>query len=112
MKKELLIALDYDGTITEDIEGWLAFIKLFESRGHRIVIVTAMYPGEKDRIDPRIFQAVPWIVTTERQPKRAFCQMFNINPDIGIDDMPESIGMGPELSAMFGQLVKLPGQDG
>ena len=36
----MLIALDYDGTYTEDWELWRMFIKSAHKKGHEVVIVT------------------------------------------------------------------------
>lgn len=87
-KEKPLIALDYDGTITSHIDFWLGFIKSAEAAGFQVCIVTMRYPHEKDSMDPRVLDACPWVVTTERQAKAEFCSRFGIHPNIWIDDQP------------------------
>lgn len=92
-EKKPLIALDYDGTITTNVDFWLQFIKMAELAGYRICIVTMRYPSEKVTMDQRVVDACPWIVTTERNAKAEFCTKFGIEPDIWIDDQPFFIYM-------------------
>ena len=84
----MLIALDYDGTYTEDPDGWLAFIKLMKKRGHNFVVVTMRTAEQKSSMDQRLLDAVPQVVTTEYRAKRMFCAAFGIEPDVWIDDKP------------------------
>lgn len=90
-EKKLLFALDYDGTVSEDIELWLGIIKLIESRGHEVVIVTMRHHHELAGLDARITDVVHWIVPTGRRAKKDFCAKFGINPNIWIDDCPHFI---------------------
>ena len=38
--QQKLIAIDYDGTITADVEMWIEIIKIIIARGHEVVIAT------------------------------------------------------------------------
>ncbi len=88
-KQSKLYAIDYDKTITTDIDMWVEFIKLLELRGHKVVIVTMRSHEEKQRIDERVSDACAWIVPTNRKAKKQFCKDFGIEPDIWIDDEPQ-----------------------
>lgn len=92
-KKNTLIALDYDGTITVNIPFWIDFIKRAETAGMSVVIVTMRTPEEKATMDERVLDACPWIVPTSRQAKRDYCAAYGIHPDIWIDDNPAWIFM-------------------
>lgn len=85
---KLLIALDYDGTYTADPEFWLDFIKMSEARGHEIVVATMRTPEEKETMDDKLLDAIPWVVTTSRKAKKQFLLDYGIAPDIWIDDHP------------------------
>lgn len=89
--RSLLMALDYQGTITADIPFWINFIKMTESAGHRIVIVSMCTNEEKALIDDRVHEACPWIVPTCGRAKKEFLDTFGIVPDIWIDDQPEAV---------------------
>lgn len=87
------IALDYDGTVTEDPECWHKFVELFQKDGHDIRIVTFRKYDEITS-DLRWFADtanIP-IVCTERTLKQAFCRSIGWEPDIWIDDSPALIG--------------------
>lgn len=43
----MLIALDYDGTYTEDPDLWNEFISKAKERGHDVKILTMRYPHEQ-----------------------------------------------------------------
>lgn len=86
-----LFALDYDGTVTADVDLWVMFIKLLEARGHEVVIVTMRHFEELESMDSRITDVCSWIVPTGRRAKMQFCSEFGINPDIWIDDQPHFI---------------------
>lgn len=95
-KKKLVIALDIDGTYTEDIKMWDAFIKLAQSAGHNVIICTMRYHGgqygnieSKELIE--IFTDVCPIYFTGRQAKKPYMEALGINVDIWIDDTPEWI---------------------
>lgn len=75
------IALDHDGTYSEDPALWDEFIKLAVQRGHEIVMVTMRYPTEPIEDAPPIE-----IIYTSRKAKADFYQA-----DVWIDDSPHWI---------------------
>ena len=95
-KRVLTIALDVDGTYTEDIKMWDAVIKLIQSAGHKVIVVTMRYHGgEHGNIESReliqIFEDVCPIYFTGRKAKKPFLDALGIVVDIWIDDRPEWI---------------------
>ena len=72
------IALDYDGTFTEDPVLWKKFVALAESRGHEVICVTMRYPHEPVPVE------VPCrVIYTSRKAKA-----IAVNMDVWIDDSP------------------------
>jgi len=86
----MLIALDYDNTVTTDPELWKNFVVMALRRGHRVAIVTMRFPIESDDIDPWIKATLP-ILFTCRKAKKPWLEKQGIMPDIWIDDTPEWI---------------------
>lgn len=82
-----IIALDYDGTITTNVEFWMHFIMLSQDAGYAVAIVTMRTWEEKQTMDEWV-QTHPWIITTSRRAKQEFCASFGIVPSIWIDDNP------------------------
>lgn len=76
----LNIALDWDGTYTADPELWDAFIKLAQSRGHRVTFVTL-----RDAILEPINMNAPTVYCSRTAKAKHF------NADIWIDDRPRWI---------------------
>ncbi len=89
------IALDYDGTYTADPELWLNFVKIAQSRGHKVVCVTMRYQHEIEAadFDPRLKELVT-VFPTGREAKKKHMRMKGWNIDIWIDDVPEWIFEG------------------
>ena len=88
------IAIDYDGTYTEDPNLWLAFIRAMLVRGHAAYVVTMRYPSEcngEGGIDKRLHQALVPVVCTSRQAKKPFCEEMGIIIDVWCDDHPEAV---------------------
>lgn len=92
----MLIAIDWDGTVSADLELWKAFIALAESRGHEVIVVSATARDREsswnmqDQLSPgiRVYQS-------SGQPKaRWLKETWGIEPDIWIDDNPRSITCG------------------
>ena len=80
------IALDYDGTFTEDPQLWLWFIDKCQLRGHEIFVVT--FRGDDTPIDHRLPVHVYY---TAARPKRKHMENLGIKVDVWIDDHPELI---------------------
>lgn len=81
------IALDFDGTVTEDEILWVRFCAMAKERGHYVAIVTARSPHSDNR-DVELFQAQAGVsaIFTSGEPKRR-----HFKADVWIDDMPEMI---------------------
>ena len=88
--KQLRIALDYDGTYTEDVNFWNNFIIMAEISHHQVTFVTYRTNNALDDnsdIESDALRCGIDIVYSYGQPKR---RVFDA--DIWIDDSPELIG--------------------
>lgn len=94
------IALDYDDTITRDVEAWMYFIDLFKARGHEITIVTMRSEEEALSIHHEILKRCK-VIATARHAKLKFCNELGRFFDVWIDDNPYFI-VGDALP-MIGQ---------
>lgn len=87
------IAFDYDGTISEDLAGWLEVMHSMKARGHEIFVVTF----RDERYDMNddlqfIYDEDFEIYYTRGVAKRWWCEQFGPgNVDVWIDDKPEAI---------------------
>ena len=90
--KKLLIALDYDGTYTEDPKLWDAFIALATRAGHRVICCTMRYEDtEGDEVKDLLRGKVERIFFTGRKNKTEALGAHEVFPDIWIDDAPHWI---------------------
>lgn len=76
------IALDYDGTYTEDPELWNFFKVMAERMGHEVWIVTMRRPEER-------IEGIDQVIYTSRKAKKIYCDENNLGFTIWIDDTPE-----------------------
>lgn len=87
----LRIALDWDGTVTEDEILWFSFMRQAVERGHDLKIVTARCEKDADKIRERLasLEINIKVVATDGKPKikEADAQLGRFF-DIWIDDMP------------------------
>lgn len=85
----MIIALDFDGTHTQDPALWNRFIADSHKSGHRVVVATMRYESE----------AGPVLATVEgiersdmfftgRRAKRPHLAALGVLPDVWIDDNP------------------------
>ena len=88
----MFIALDFDGTYTEDPKLWSNFISQAITSGHRIAFVTMRHDNERESIESAI-KHMPYmkVFYTGRKAKKPFMASLNQNPDIWIDDNPHWI---------------------
>lgn len=85
--KKLVIAIDYDGTYTEDPTLWRSFIKKARSRGHTVLCVTMRYEYlEGYEVLKELRGHVHQIIFTGRKAKKQFLSEWGINPDVWIED--------------------------
>lgn len=87
------IALDYDGTFTEDPVLWLRFILDAQSSGHDIRVVTMRFPSEAGpaMFDPRLKALGVQVICTCRLAKRDACMAQGWTPHVWIDDNPRAV---------------------
>ena len=81
----MLIALDYDGTYTEDPLLWQGFIRNAKRSGHQVICVTMR--SHLAFMDDVLTQSVE-VYCTNLKAKSNFIQDLGIYPDIWIDDNP------------------------
>ena len=81
----MLIALDYDNTITKDRPFWLLFADTAACWKHELVVVTG-----RDVSQPVTFLNVP-VVYAGNQLKRDAAEEAGYKVDIWIDDEPGTI---------------------
>jgi hypothetical protein len=98
----LIIALDYDGTFTEDEVLWSNFILHCRNRGHRIIIVTMRYESEEIGRNVESGKDVKWLIGadnvffTSRMAKKPFMERLGIHVNIWIDDHPQAVFLDAE----------------
>jgi hypothetical protein len=87
------IAFDYDGTISEDLEGWLAVMYMMKDRGHDCFVVTFRDNEHDWNEDLRLIEEANFpIYWTKGVAKRWWCGHFGPGlVDVWIDDKPEAI---------------------
>src|SRR5262249_23568500 len=76
----MLVALDFDNTITKDPDLWLKFIELLRSRGHNAVIATYRRPTHAINAT-----GIDIHYTCGKAKKQALAER-GVFPDIWIDD--------------------------
>lgn len=94
MEKKLVVAIDFDETITTNPDGWLKIMNLMHSLGMEIYVVTYRYPHHGEEMDLEYLKyedCVKGLVFTGRQGKKKFCEGLQIFVDIWIDDNPITI---------------------
>lgn len=85
----MLIALDFDGTYTEDPKFWDEVIRAAKIHGHKIIVATMRHEKlEGDELKKIFAGRVDQIIFTSRAAKLPFLHEMDIHPDIWIDDNP------------------------
>ena len=90
----MIIAIDYDGTITEDLKMFVGIIALIKKSGHTPIIVTMRYRYEEDNILNNMVSKLGNDVSvyyTCRKAKKDFMLSLGISVNIWIDDRPDWI---------------------
>ena len=82
------IALDYDGTYTEDPKLWNNFINDATEKGHDVRIVT-----HRHEVLDKIEVGTVEVIYTDGVSKKWFCEHRGDpwTPDVWIDDRPKTI---------------------
>ncbi len=92
----MIIALDYDGTYTEDPGMWMVFITSAESRGHRVVVVTMRYKSEGIDKTLESYIGEENVFYSSRTAKKQYMKNIGIQPNVWIDDHPQSVFLDAE----------------
>jgi hypothetical protein len=87
----MLIALDFDGTYTEDPALWNAFVVTARNRGHKVICCTMRYDREGEEVILHLGDKVDQIIFTGRKNKIEFLSNMGISPKVWIDDNPHWI---------------------
>lgn len=82
------IALDYDGTFTEDPELWRGFVKLAKERGHEVLFVTSRDQVAMDAVETAARSMGIESLACNGLPKIGVADENGIIVNIWIDDMP------------------------
>lgn len=91
---KMIVAIDYDETFSTSPDMWSAVIDAIESRGHRVICVTARHRNELDEVLASIGRIIGEsnVFATGRERKREHMMLVHdIRVDVWIDDMPEWI---------------------
>lgn len=89
-EKPLIIAIDYDNTITADPALFREYIKMATRRGHTVYIVTARLKTVHPEDLHPWFPIVDGIFWTEHKAKGPFMEAQGIKVDVMIDDCPDA----------------------
>lgn len=88
----MIIAIDYDGTFSADVEGWTEVIKLMQARGHKIVCVTGRTDeGEFGKPVHRDINGLIPIVFAGNVWKNVAAEKAGWKVNVWIDDNPSYI---------------------
>lgn len=87
------IGLDYDGTVTSDYMGFVAFVRMMRQRGHEVYITTMRYISEcKNDLEFCVFaKNVDGVIATGREAKKEYCLKYGITIDVWVDDNPRAV---------------------
>ncbi len=92
MKERLTIGLDWDQTISADVDFWFEFIDLAIKHGHKVLIVTCRRGDEEDVQECRHHIAPTYF--TAGSSKSWYMEQEGVKIDIWVDDSPESVWQG------------------
>lgn len=84
----MIIALDYDDTITLDPEFWLSFIRSAQRRG--IVVHCVTWRSEHEPVHHSVSELVQ-VFYTDLLAKRPFMESKGVYVDVWIDDNPYAV---------------------
>lgn len=98
------IGLDYDDTITADVELWELFVHLAKSRGHDVRIVTFRFATPHNYVNDDVYAVserfgIPIIFCNGVQ-KDEVTKSLDFPVDVWIDDFPVGIPLGEHLVGM------------
>ncbi|MDQ7104192.1 hypothetical protein REA38_11590 [Serratia sp. MF2] len=103
------IGIDFDCTLTADVNLFSMFVRGALINGHEIKIVTYRHPDNKSGNIDAIAEALGIeIIFTDHEQKNSFCEKLGWIPDIWIDDKPERI---PTPSKLVERLEEIEDED-
>lgn len=86
-----VFAFDYDNTISRDVDGFVAIMKMLQLRGHEVYVVTARRPDVFPE-DFRDIEKVFKVIKTRHIAKRLYMrEIEGIEVDVWVDDCPEAV---------------------
>ncbi len=88
----MIIALDYDQTLSKDPQFWANFVQLARQHNHQVVVVTGR-PGTQP-VDHHIGAPVYY---TSHALKAPFMKKQGVRVDVWIDDHPDLINGGHSI---------------
>jgi hypothetical protein len=94
----VLIAIDFDDTLTADSQLWLKFVESAKSLGHRVICITARRDTEdnNETIDEWMTMHgvhLP-VYFTGLSSKVEYAKKIGLKVDIWIDDQPRQCDLG------------------
>ena len=93
--KPLTIAIDFDDTYTADPELWTSFMNQAESRGHKVICVTARYFTLENKEELKAtLPPKTLIYFTSMGSKMDYMASQGVKVDIWIDDSPRVVVHG------------------
>lgn len=86
------IAVDFDGTFTEDPMAWAAIINIMQRAGHSVVCITSRRDTPAARRDMSLVlpHSVP-VYFAYGMTKQACAEMHGLTVTVWVDDCPASI---------------------
>lgn len=86
------IGVDYDGTVSEDVTGWLKAMEALEQSGHEPFIVTFRDRNHDWNDDLELISMNYRVFCTGGVAKKWWCEHFGPGKvDVWIDDRPETV---------------------
>jgi len=91
--KDMIFALDFDGTYTADPDLWTLWAKSAMERGHTVLCITFRRHDEMQKVHDTLGMTIGVhnCRPTGGSYKKTFAQDNNIKVDVWIDDNPEMI---------------------
>lgn len=101
-----IVALDFDVTVTDNIEVIHSLVKTFQSNGYTVVVVTSRnIDGDNKELLNFAESYGLKCIFAEGLQKKEVCSALGIAPHIWIDDNPSTIPDLTELSSGYAQGV-------
>ena len=86
-----VIAIDYDDTISLDVDVWRQIISLLSSLGFSVYVVTYRESTKFDDMAMDIDGVIDYLFTNNTAKKKYCSEIVGIEVDVWIDDCPASV---------------------